>query len=136
MQIRNLLAFSLIVSFNTQELRDCCASLERAEALIGSEHAQDLMMVLSDAEAVDTAAELIELYAPNAAVAGDSISLRVGTRYCLVFVALGASLVRKPPANLDWGAVRRLKMMDLSLCQNTSTTSSSRTGSQSPPTRS
>jgi hypothetical protein len=106
----------VIVSFNTEGLRDCCASLERAEALIDLTHARDLMTVLSDAEAVDTAAEFVELYAPNAAIEGDIISLPIGRRYRATFVAIGAALVRNRDGGLDWRSVRRLKMMDLSPC--------------------
>ncbi len=104
------------MSFNTQELRDCCASLEKAEAVIGSVHAQELISVLSDAEAAETAAELIELYAPNVAIDGDSISLPVGIRYRLSFVAVGVALVRDREAGPEWSAVRRLKMMGFSKC--------------------
>jgi hypothetical protein len=106
----------LIVSFNTKALRDCCASSERAEAVIGSAHAQELISVLSDTEAVETAAEFIELYAPNVAVDGDSISLPIGTEYRLAFVAVGVAITRNCEVELDWRAVRRLKMMDLSRC--------------------
>jgi hypothetical protein len=106
----------LIVSFNTQDLRDCCASLERAEAVIGSAHAQELMTVLSDAEAVDTAAEFIELYAPDATVYNDSLTVPIGVEYRLSFIAIGATLARDHEAGLDWGTVRRLKMMDITSC--------------------
>jgi hypothetical protein len=106
----------LIVSFNTQDLRDCCASLERAEAVFGSAHAQELMTVLSDAEAVDPAAELMELYAPDVAVDGNSLSLPIGVNYRLSFIAIGATIVRDREIGLDWGTVWRLKMMDISPC--------------------
>jgi hypothetical protein len=106
----------LIVSFNTRELRECCASLEKAEAAIGSPHAQELISVLSDAEAADTAAEFIQLYVPIVAVDGDSISLPIGTRYRLSLVAIGVALVRDHQSGLDWRVVRRLKVMDLSQC--------------------
>jgi hypothetical protein len=84
--------------------------------MFGSAHAQDLVTVLSDAEAAETAAEFIDLYAPNVAVDGNSISLPIGTRYRLSFVAIGRSLILDPEAVLDWGKVRRLKMMDVSPC--------------------
>jgi hypothetical protein len=106
----------VIVSFNTQSLRDCCTTLERAEAAMGAAHAQELMTLLSDAEAVDTAAEFMQLYAPNVGVDGDSISLPIGTRYRVSFVAIGSRPVRNPDGGLNWGALRRLKMTDLYQC--------------------
>ena len=106
----------MIVSFNSQDLRNCCASLEQLEAKIGLGHAQELMAVLSDAEAHDTAADFIELYAQNAKIDGDSISLLVGTQYRVTFAAVGTGRVRDCETRLDWRLVRRLKMMDLSLC--------------------
>ncbi len=72
--------------------------------------------MLSDAEAVDTAAEFLELYAPDVAVDGDSLSVPIGVECCLSFIAIGAALVRDGETGLDWGKVRRLKMMDISLC--------------------
>lgn len=106
----------MIISFNSQDLRDCCASLERAEAAIGSTHARELMAALSDAEAAETAADFVELYKPNATVTGDSVTLVIGTQYRAIFEAIGASLVRNRKTALDWRSVRRLKMMDLSPC--------------------
>jgi hypothetical protein len=79
-------------------------------------HAQELMAILSDAEANDTAADFIELYAQNAKMDGDSISLLVGTQFRVTFAAVGTALVRDCDTGLDWRLVRRLKMMDLSLC--------------------
>ena len=105
----------MIVSFNTQELRDRCATLENAETVIGSPHARELISVLSDAEAADTAAEFVELYAPKATVEGDSISLPIGTRYRISFVAIGAAIGNRN-GRPDWRLVRRLKLMDLSPC--------------------
>jgi hypothetical protein len=106
----------LIVSFETHELRDCCASLEKAEAVVGSTHAQELISVLADAEAAETAAEFIKLRAPNVAVSDDSISLPMGTRYRLSFVAVGVASVGKHGGRVDWRSVRRLKMMELTPC--------------------
>jgi len=74
------------------------------------------MTVLADAEAAETADELIALYSPNVKVDGDSISMSIGTRYRMSFVAIGASLVHDGDAGLDWCVVRRLKMMELVEC--------------------
>jgi len=106
----------LIISYNSQNLRDACATLERAEALIGYAYAQELMAVLSDAEAAETAAELIELYTPNAAANGGSIFLALGAQYRLSFVAVGSALVRDSGGGVNWREVRRLKLMDISPC--------------------
>ena len=84
--------------------------------MIGATHAQELMAVLADAEAVATATEFIELYSPNVAVHPDYISLPIGTQYEVSFVAIGHAHKRTAQAGVDWGAVRRLKLMDLSQC--------------------
>lgn len=106
----------MVVSFDTQELRDFCESLELAVATIGSAHAQELRTVLSDAEAAETAAEFIEFYSPFVSVADDSISLPIGTKYRASFVALSAGLDDDCGTGIEWSEVRRLKMMDLSKC--------------------
>jgi len=106
----------LRISFETENLRACCTRLECAEEAIGAEHARELMTVLWDAEAVGTAAELLDLYTPNAAVYGASISLPIGTGYRLSLEAIGRELVRNSEGGVDWNAVRRLKAVDLSSC--------------------
>jgi hypothetical protein len=111
--IRNIV---FIISFNSKDLRDSCASLERAEALIGYAHAQELIMLLSDAESQETAADLIDFYAPDATDDGDTILLRIGTLYQLRFVAVGTAPVCAPGAGLNWRSVRRLKLMEISRC--------------------
>ena len=102
----------MIVSFNTRDLRDCCASLEKAEAAIGPEHAKELISLLADAEAAETAAELIEFHMPDVLVDGYTITLLIGTQYRTSFVRL----IRDRKAGIEWSAVRRLKMMELSRC--------------------
>lgn len=84
--------------------------------MIGAAHAQELMTMLSDAEAVDTAAEFMDLYAPNVEVEGDSLSVPIGIEYYVSFVAIGVTVFRDRKTGLDWGTVRRLKMMDISRC--------------------
>lgn len=106
--------FALIVSFNTKLWRDCCGELEKAEAMIGFDHAQKLMTLLADAEAVDTAAELIDLYSPTVTIDGGRISMPIGTRYRAYFEAVGAQLVRHH--GLDWSSVKRVKLMEVAEC--------------------
>jgi hypothetical protein len=106
----------LIASFASSELRDCCASLEKATAAIGSEHAQQLITLLSEAEAAETAAELMDLYGPHVTADGDTLSLPVGTQYRVRFVAIGSKIVCTPEGAPDWATVRRLKLMELVAC--------------------
>jgi len=102
----------LIVSFNTQDLRNCCASLEKAEATIGSVHASELISLLADGETVDTAAELIDLYKPSVIMEGKTIAISIGAKICVLLAALGKDLGN--PVN--WSEARRLKMMDFKQC--------------------
>jgi hypothetical protein len=90
--------------------------LERAEEQFGAVHAQELMAVLSDAEAVDSALELIDLYSPNAEIIGGAIVLKIGVSYRLRLVPIGTSIARGQQVAFDWSTVRRLKIMDLSPC--------------------
>lgn len=104
----------MIVSFRTQEMRDRCASLEQAEAMVGPAHAQDLITLLSDVEATETAADLIDLYAPNVVVEGHTIALLIGTKCRLTFVAIGRAITDSLTGDLDWREVQRLKLVEIS----------------------
>ena len=106
----------MIVSFETEILRDCCASRERADVVYGSNYAQELITVLADAEAAETASELIELYGSDAVVAGSDIIVTIASRYRLVLTAIGVGLVLDGSVVVDWHSVRRLKVKDILIC--------------------
>lgn len=82
--------------------------------LIGSAHAHHLITILSDAEAVETAAELIDLYNPDVVLDGHFISIPIGPHHRLSLVAIGAKFGRDDAAPVDWGRVNRLKVVDIS----------------------
>lgn len=106
----------MIVSFETPELRDRCANREQAEMFVGQEYVEALFAILSDAEAVESAAEFIELYAPNVATTTENISVRMGTEYRMTLVPIGVGIVRSDVANPDWHTVMRLKIVELTRC--------------------
>ena len=45
-----------------------------------------------------------------------SFSVPIGIEYYVSFVAIGVTVFRDRKTGLDWGTVRRLKMMDISRC--------------------
>jgi hypothetical protein len=104
----------VIVSFQSQELHDCCCIASVAEEALGAILAQALENLIADAEAVETAAELLELLEPFASVApDDSLLADVGADYRARFVAIGQEFTRDEEGKIVWLSVRRLKLVAL-----------------------
>lgn len=104
----------MIVSFHNEELHDCCCFASVAEETLGSVHAQALATLIAEAEAVETAAELLVLRDPFALVdADDSLSVDIGADYRARFVAIGKEFNRDEEGKIDWSSVRRLKLVAL-----------------------
>jgi hypothetical protein len=100
----------MIVSFQSEELHDCCCIADVAEKKLGSEHAQALATVIADAEAVETAAEFIELFTPLNVGHSDSLLVPIGADYRVRFVAVGQAFGRDEEGGIDWSTVRRLQL--------------------------
>ena len=104
----------MIVSFQSQELHDCCCIATVAEEILGGVHAQALKTIIADAEAVETAAEFLQLREPFASVdVDDSLLADVGANYRARFVPIGQEFTRDDEGRVVWSSVRRLKLMAL-----------------------
>jgi hypothetical protein len=104
----------MIVSFHTKQLHDCCYVASVAEAELGSTHGEALRALIADAEALETAEELIELRTPDASVnSDDSLSVRIGAEWRARFVAVGQEFSRDVEGRAVWSSVRRLKLVAL-----------------------
>jgi hypothetical protein len=107
----------VIISFGTRELLDCCSSLAAAELQLGSAHAQALISMIADAEAFDSAHDLISFFGSDACFGeDDSVVLAIGSDYCARFVAVGTRFVRDAKGRIDWTGVQRLKLVDILRC--------------------
>jgi hypothetical protein len=107
----------LIVSFQTREQLDQCASLEAAEQWLGTPDAQLLIGTLADIEAFDDASELINFFGNDAKILPNGfLSLPLGPNYRAMFVAVGAKLARSGDGSLDWTKIQRLKLVEISRC--------------------
>ncbi len=104
----------MIVSFQTKQLHDCCYVASVAEAQMGSAHGEALRTLIADAEAFETAEELIELRTPDASVdVDDSLYVRIGAEWHARFVAVGQEFSRDEEGRTVWSSVRRLKLVAL-----------------------
>jgi len=107
----------LVISYETQEMRDACLSLENAGNRYGSLLAKEIVEVLADAEALENAADFIALYeGSDCVVAGDAISLKLGSEYVLRMIALGVDLQKTVEGEIIWSSVTRLKLMTINKC--------------------
>src|SRR5215207_6327180 len=98
----------MIISFQSQELHDCCCIASVAEETLGSVHAQALETLIADAEAIETAAEFLQLREPFASVdVDDSLLADVGADYRARFVAIGQEFTRDAEGRIVWSSVRR-----------------------------
>lgn len=105
----------MIISFETHDLHDCCCRIESAEEKFGSIHAQALATLIADAEAFESAAELIDFLGPDANLnQDDSLSVAIGSDYQAKFVAAGVRFARSDEGRVIWSSVQRLKLVEIS----------------------
>jgi hypothetical protein len=104
----------VIVSFQEKELHDCSYIAAVAEKKLGSVLAQALATLISDAEAVETADELLELRRPAAFFdSEDSLFVSIGAECRARFVAVGHEFNRDEEGRTVWSSVRRIKLVAL-----------------------
>jgi hypothetical protein len=104
----------VIVSFESEQLHDCCCQASIAEDILGSATAQLLATVIAEAEAAETAAEFLQLREPFASVdIDDSLLTDVSAEYRARFVPIGQELTRDGEGKIVWSSVRRLKLVAL-----------------------
>lgn len=106
----------MIVSFDTQELRNCCSSLRAAEARFGASAADELITMLAEAEVFENANDFIEFRSPESSAIGDSIQIKIGEVLKVQFVAVGTKIERNEKSEIIWNSVRRLKMTEAKPC--------------------
>lgn len=92
-------------------MRDSCCSLQRAEEKWGVTSAQALSTLLADAESVDNAAELVDLYAPGGKAGDGVISIPFAAMCEATFIPVGRAARRPPP--IDWQQVTRLLLREI-----------------------
>lgn len=108
----------LIVSFGSKKLRTLCATSSELFKWLGVPHAQLFIQLISDVEAFDNAADLLEYLGNDVSLVlnRDALVVAIGTRYQGVFVATGAKFKRNDAGHVEWSSVRRLKLTELSEC--------------------
>jgi hypothetical protein len=104
----------VIVSFQEKDLHDCSYETEIAEARLGDVLAQALATLIADAEASETAEELMEIRNPAVIIdSGDSLLVPIGADCRARFVAVGHEFSRDKGGIPIWSSVRRLKLVAL-----------------------
>ena len=104
----------MIVSFQEKGLHDCSYVAAVAEERLGSVLAQALATLISEAEATETAGELLELRGPAAFVdSEDSLIVPIGADCSARFVTVGHEFSRDEKGRTVWSSVRRLKLVAL-----------------------
>lgn len=104
----------MIVSFQERDLHDCSYVAAFAEEKLGRFLAQALATLIADAEAAETAEELMELRSPSSFIdSDDSLLVPIGAECRARFVAVGQEFGRDEEGRTVWSSVRRLKLMAL-----------------------
>jgi hypothetical protein len=105
----------ITISFQDHELHDACVNLQRAEELFGSIHAESLVTFISEALAFENAQELIDFLGDDVKISlDDSLSVVIGTDYCVVLVVAGKRFDRGTDGRIIWTSVTRLKLVKIS----------------------
>lgn len=105
----------ITISFEHAEHHETCSNLERAEQLLGSVSAGELVRFLSDAAASNNVGDLIDLLGEDIKISGDdSLSVAIGSDYRADLIAMGQHVKRDGDDRVIWTSVIRLKLMAIS----------------------
>lgn len=105
----------IIISFEDEQLHQVCVNLQRAEQMFGSMNAEALVTFISDAQALENVAELIELIGEDARILlDDSLSVAIGAEYRAALVVAGRRFDRDADGRVVWSSVTRLKLVEIS----------------------
>lgn len=106
----------IVISYGSAALRDCCASTLTAEQELGQAHAAAVLGLIADAEALETAADLLQFYGESATVETDSLLIAVGAKCAVRFVTVGTRVIRDNSGRICWNSVQRLKLVAIVRC--------------------
>lgn len=105
----------ITVSFHDALLHDICTDLDRAEKHYGRVEAQALVTLISEAQALENAQELIDLHDGDIFVLeDDSLCVVISADYGAAFVAVGTRFGRSDDGRIQWDSVTRLKLVEVS----------------------
>lgn len=102
----------LQVSYETAELKAICLKLEMADQQLGRIYATDLMTLLADAEACETAQGWHDILGDDVQItASDAFTVRLGARYTLEFVSVDGHRKFGPDGYAQWKTVEFIKLV-------------------------
>lgn len=103
------------ISFENDSLHDVCVDLERAELQFGTVSASALINFISEAEAFEDAAELIDFYGDDIEISGDdSLFMALSAQHRATLVVVGKQFKRGEDGRVVWKTATRLKLVDVS----------------------
>lgn len=100
------------ISFATKELREICERQSAALASLGAEVAGLLMRRLADLRAAKSIEDLVAGQ-PMASPANPRLEIRLAKRGLLALQATPLPAPTNPDGTIDWPAVRRLKVVEI-----------------------
>ncbi|WP_430257235.1 hypothetical protein [Neorhizobium sp. IRS_2294] len=104
----------LKISFETDELRDCCCKFERGLEILGVHVARTLFTMIADAEALNNAAEWHEFLVYDLITSGPmAFHVGVGSEYIAVFVPVGKKFAISDSGQTNWSSVTRVMLTTL-----------------------
>jgi hypothetical protein len=104
----------IIISYETEYLRGICLESYCAEEAIGGISARALHTFIADAEACETALELLNLVGKDAEVTlAAALFISIGSSYQLQLTPVGNSFNLDTQGRVDWSSVTRLKVLEI-----------------------
>ena len=102
----------VVVSFDTNDLRQCCCEYAAAEAAYGYLNGTALLTMIADIEATTNGCEMIELFGSDAILPDNgSILLDFGSDLRAELIPVGARFERDGAGRVRWRTVSRLKLV-------------------------
>lgn len=102
----------LQVSYETAELKAICLNLEVADRHLGRVYANNLMTLLADAEACETAQDWHDILGDDLQItASDAFTVCLGARYTLELVSVDGHRKTGADGSALWNTVEFVKLV-------------------------
>lgn len=102
------------ISFKNRELRNLCASKNRAKHQLGETLASKLMARLADIMAFNNVDELIVSQILGSVInSGDHIKIEISAKFNIIFCSNHIETPLLDDGNVDWSNVNRIKILNI-----------------------
>ena len=107
----------MIISFETERLKEMCLVLSKAEIALGMVNAKALVLVIADIEAHENVEEMLDFMEGVVQTNSDgTLEISFGSNCRAHFVPAGTRFKQGGDGSVIWSTVERLKLIEIKEC--------------------